>query len=1228
MMTRLAIPGNSERPRIYAGTGLVLLLGLLVNCFISPVHAQQSPPLVLESMKLPDKILRSAAQDSIGFLWFGSDNAIWKYNGHTFEQITQLPGEKNTLTFSPPVFVCSGIENDLWIGTKRGGISHLSHRTGKFSTWQHHPDQVSSLAGNRVNNIAVDRDGTIWAGTDPYCLNHLDPGTGVVGRYYPTTTKTSVGRLGKLCLDPVDSSLVWIAAADGLLVFNKKEHTFKHLTFPDSIVSNGSTFRSFSFVDPAGNIWVNAKHRLMKWLRQEQRWDPDVPNIWYEEDDEAQWHLVKYDEETIAVLSRIEGLYLHQVFTGTTQVVERTKPRFNRTEYGFHFLFKDAEGHLWTGTNRYLVRIAKPEWHAPFWRYPNGRTFKTLRPNWNLCYLNIPARNAVFVGTLKGNGLVYADFDRDSLTCFRYSYTGYRSSDVRMGDLSFDAGKNIWIASDAGLLKWQADDQKIVRIDGWKSGLSRGEPPDTAFLKSIFRRDSVLWIGSQAHGLFAYSLDKNKPTSWSFKYGGLLQGIAINRIAGVEDGRLLIGTNKGLCLYDPRTNQFHEDKRFLLPGVEITQIRKETQNRFWVSTFGHGLYLLDFSAGLSLKQYLTTFFHNGNEVYDFTLTRQHGIWMNTDGGTLSFDPESGSYRHYPEFGVAIKWAITQLPNGKILSSRSFGIRHFHPEELMQRKGILPVPYLSAINIANREEDFTLAPNFIRKITLQPGERELVIRFGALNFNRRPRTEFNEHPRTEFSYRLLGLHDNWKQVKGSKQLIFNNLPPRTYTLELRAVNEYGIWGTHVRRLEIQVLPPFYQTWWFRLAAILLVLLAGYAGYTLFRYRQMQKAHESAVAYFTHSHYAENSVDEIIWDLARNVISRLGFVDCVIYLLDDAEAVLMQKAAYGPKNPRGREISNSLSIPVGAGIVGQVAASGSPLLIPDIRHDTRHIRDLQTEGSELAVPILHEGKVLGVIDSEHPKKDFFQQAHVDVLVRIAAQCAQKIANAQVNEAIEKQEQELLNIQKEIAESRLTALQAQMNPHFIFNSLNSINWYILKNRPQEASRYLTKFSKLVRLILDYSKNLTIPFDKELSALKLYLDLEAMRFEHKFEYQIQIDASIELEEVLIPPLILQPFVENAIWHGLLHKKSKGTLLLQVYPENGHLKCIVEDNGIGRKAANALQSKGQVEHQSKGMKLTNERLQLLHRNFLKEDMIRVIDLEDENNVAVGTRVEVTIPYS
>ena len=119
----------------------------------------------------------------------------------------------------------------------------------------------------------------------------------------------------------------------------------------------------------------------------------------------------------------------------------------------------------------------------------------------------------------------------------------------------------------------------------------------------------------------------------------------------------------------------------------------------------------------------------------------------------------------------------------------------------------------------------------------------------------------------------------------------------------------------------------------------------------------------------------------------------------------------------------------------------------------------------------------------------------------------------------------------------------------------------------------------------------------DQEINSLRLYL--EAMRFENTFSCENQIDESIDMEEVFIPPLILQPFVENAIWHGLIHKKTKGSLLIQIDPEGSHLKCIVRDDGVGRRAAQGLNKNELAKHKSKGIKLTTDRIQLLHKDFL-----------------------------
>ena len=213
------------------------------------------------------------------------------------------------------------------------------------------------------------------------------------------------------------------------------------------------------------------------------------------------------------------------------------------------------------------------------------------------------------------------------------------------------------------------------------------------------------------------------------------------------------------------------------------------------------------------------------------------------------------------------------------------------------------------------------------------------------------------------------------------------------------------------------------------------------------------------------------------------------------------------------------------------------------------------------------------------------------------------------------------------RKISETEMKALRAQMNPHFIFNSLNSINKYILKSDHTNASRYLTRFAKLIRLILDNSNNKEVPLSNELEALRLYIEMESLRFINKFSYEIIVDENVSPDTLQVPPLIIQPYVENAIWHGLLHKESGGKLSIFVKKTSDNmLQCIIEDNGIGRTKANELKSKSATANKSLGMKLTEERITMLNQYASLNASINIIDLENDNSEAVGTRVILTIP--
>jgi ligand-binding sensor domain-containing protein len=214
---------------------------------------------------------------------------------------------------------------------------------------------------------------------------------------------------------------------------------------------------------------------------------------------------------------------------------------------------------------------------------------------------------------------------------------------------------------------------------------------------------------------------------------------------------------------------------------------------------------------------------------------------------------------------------------------------------------------------------------------------------------------------------------------------------------------------------------------------------------------------------------------------------------------------------------------------------------------------------------------------------------------------------------------------NLLKErVAEAEQHALRAQMNPHFIFNALNTIQRFIVENDKKKAYNYLEKFGALIRNTLENSRKKFITISDERQMLGLYLELESKRFEDQFEYEINVDPTLS-QAHSIPPMLIQPYVENSIRHGLIPKKSKGKVSINITVKDEQLMCTIEDNGIGREAALALK-KSDDKHQSLGMKLTENRISLLKEEEKSDFSVNIIDLKNEEGEATGTRVEIVLP--
>jgi ligand-binding sensor domain-containing protein len=420
--------------------------------------------------------------------------------------------------------------------------------------------------------------------------------------------------------------------------------------------------------------------------------------------------------------------------------------------------------------------------------------------------------------------------------------------------------------------------------------------------------------------------------------------------------------------------------------------------------------------------------------------------INTNGGLLSLDLNTGAS---VVIGLRDKNSYSGRPMGTVNDELVLGLvneyTYFKPAHLLD----IPVPTAPLIEKIKVNNRLVYNPQKGQALSLGYAQNEVTFYFTSF--------EYADAEHIQFRYKIEGLDTGWSYASKLREAAYKRIPPGDYSFVIQAGNAKGVWNSTASTLHFTIVPPYWQTWWFKAMAV------------------------------------------------------LGFI----------------------------------------------------------------------------------GVVTGI-----------------ALINIRR--------------IKRREREKTNANKAIAEMELRALRSQMNPHFIFNSLNSIQKYIWDSKQEDAAEYLTKFSRLIRMILDNSMHKSITLEQEMNALSLYLELEHRRCNAKFDYNINVDNSIDASSVLFPPLILQPYVENAIWHGLLNKDGRGTLGITILKEGeSFIKCIIEDDGIGRAAAAGMKQSREMGKVSYGILLTAQRLAVPNENG-KNGTVEISDLYD--GAPIGTRVVITIP--
>ena len=836
------------------------------------------------------------------------------------------------------------------------------------------------------------------------------------------------------------------------------------------------------------------------------------------------------------------------------------------------------------------------------------------------------------------------------------------------------------IIEDKNHVLWMGGYDRMIRWDK-KANQSRfyycylknesGASSNLQIRSLCFDKNGKLWVSCFGDGVAIFNQSSGTFTKLKTDTGKVhaMKSPWVYDLVAAADGNIWACTNNGLYAVNPSTLIAHgfENDPVLneIATKRAIALYEDSKKRIWIGVTGKGIYCYD-ATKKELKNFTTKnglmaseswygFMEHSDgslfaaSAYGFSIiypngtvknfTRANGLrydrcegfledqsgnmWIANTKCLLKLDPVKLTMEIFNENagisnnGFRIN-SYCKTADGELFWGGQQGVNYFYPNQILNHTTPLKVNINSAL-LDDSTWNFTQHLN----ASVPYSKNNVQFHFGAI--------DLLGSNNIGYQYMLEGYDKDWQSGIDTRMARYTSLPAGKFTFKVRASADMINWTNSGNHVSITIIPPIWQRWWF-VTALFLALAGIFYSYIEYRNNRLRKQKEDvetqkAINHFASSLYEQKTVETILWDVAKNCISRLHFEDCVIYLLDEQRNVLIQKAAHGPKNPRQFEIQQPLEIPVGVGIVGSVAESGRAELINDTSLDARYIVDDERRYSEISVPIVSDNKVLGVIDCEHSRKNFFTQKHLSILTTIASLCANKIIRARSEEEKRKAELILLDTQKKMADMEMQALRAQMNPHFIFNCLNSINRYIVKSDQATASLYLTRFAKLIRLILENSNAKNVILSNEIEALKLYIEMEALRFDKKFNYKIMVDHNVNPDSIEVPPLIIQPYVENAIWHGLLHKESGGQLNLSVKMLNENmLECIIEDNGVGRAKAKELKSKSATTRKSLGMKLTEGRISLLNKHAELNASVDIIDLTSFEDQAAGTRVILKIP--
>lgn len=1219
---------------------------IALYCCTTPLIAQQFPKFTFTHInnhnQIPNEDCGYVYKDSKGFMWISTINGLCRYDGQNITVYKNEYNNPNAIANNNVGTVVEDKAGNIWLSHAKG-VSCLNTNTGKFINYSSNEQDSSSLLGY-INVIRVDKAGNIFnTASNGSVLNYFDERTKKFLRVDANLGADKKQIIGTLSEPQFDGSM-YLQGRGGTFLFNAK--TYRVTRVCDSSLYDPQSI----FKDHTGKLWLgewNGGLSIINETKKTKRniiggFNPNKINKYvfgniteYKDVHGKYWILAtEWSTGSIVILDPVTEKYQYQLLQIENEITSNMIPGI---------IYCDADGSVYvTSANGLLV--SKPTRQA----IENEYTYNRAKPadiyydNMIRSGVQVPDGGYVF-GLLEFNGLRYYDSNfvfKKAIKKYRYNGKIY-DLDVK-NFLQIESNKYLLSGKTGFAILKNAAITPVAYMS------KKYRYTDTSF---NMVRDMLpygtdeFWVRIFNGGISIFNIKTGKFTK-KYAYADKTKKIPLGSLFSIQNdrrGKLWINNANDIFVYDSFTDEFikqpiNQGKKLL---SSIRNFCFDANNNIWVTGDG-GLLRYNFNTKKE-KLFANKFEEINYTTYKVVADKKNNIWIVHPAGISMLNTGLHTINNYSsKDGLPMNYCEYDPPffmdqNDNLIAGNSGVVTRINTARLDEIKNNLP-----AISINQVEGiDSTLAIEINNKnekiVILKAQNFPVNILFSII--------DYSGSIERKYYYRYLGKDSAWIECKAGVVPITDN-KPGIYTIEVTGTvgSQYPAKTDHI---VFAILPRWYQTLLFKVAGILFSVLFLIS---LFRWRiKIAKKTESQQTeiqrlsaqqyknelelsqisfYFSSSFKNLTTQEEVLWDVAKNLIGKLGFEDCMIYLWNDDETKLLQKAGYGPKGSIEEIDKLPFDVEPGQGVVGYVAQAKQSILIKDTRQDIRYRPDEMQRLSEICVPILYENNLLGVVDSEHSQEGFFTQHHLQLLINIAAHIANKLVELNNKNALERNKIELANTIENLKGAQLDALRSQMNPHFIFNSLNSIENFILKNEKLIASEYLGKFSKLIRNILDNSKSEKISLTKEIETLQLYIELERLRTDNSFDVIYQIPDNILDDNIVLPPMLMQPYAENAILHGLRRlENEKGRLTISINITNDEcLEYVLEDNGIGRKKSIEQKSHNNFTHKSYGIDITQNRIDLYNQKNNISITYKTIDMYDAGYKSVGTKVIILIP--